>query len=69
MGWEPRSRSGTIYILNGTLNYRGNGNGLSIDSLVVVGDLNFNGNPSAFKMTYTANNNVAIPPSPSRLTQ
>ncbi len=54
--------AGTIYLKSGTLNYRGNGAGLAMDSLIVVGDLSFNGNPSAFTSLYTVSKNVQLPP-------
>lgn len=54
--------AGTIYLRSGTLNYRGNAAGLAMDSLIVVGDLTFNGNPSAFTSLYTVSKNVQLPP-------
>jgi hypothetical protein len=54
--------TGTIYLKSGTLNYRGNGAGLALDSLIVVGDLSFDGNPSAFTSVYTVAKNVQLPP-------
>jgi hypothetical protein len=53
--------SGTIYLKNGTLDYRGNGEGLVLDSLVVVKDLDFSGNPSAINLKYTQDSNVKMP--------
>ncbi len=61
--------TGTIYALSGTLNYRGNGAGDTLDSLVVVGDIDFSGTPSTFKLKYNAANNASLPPAPSRLTE
>jgi hypothetical protein len=64
MGWRGNggvASSGTIYLARGALNYRGNGSGLAMDSLVVVDDLTFNGNPSSFSTTYTQSKNVQIP--------
>ncbi len=54
--------SGTIYLPSGTLDYRGNGSGGYLDSLIVVNDVTFKGNPSGFNTTYTQENNVAAPP-------
>jgi hypothetical protein len=54
--------AGTIYLRSGTLNYRGNGAGLAMDSLIVVGNLSFDGNPSAFTSLYTVSKNVKLPP-------
>ena len=58
---------GTIYARTGTLGFRGNGNGEVIDSLVVVGDLRFNGNPSAMSLVYNDADNVELPPTPPAL--
>ena len=52
---------GTIYAKSGTLNYRGNTQGLSLNSLVVVGDLAFNGNPSSFDARYDEDMNAEPP--------
>jgi hypothetical protein len=54
--------TGTIYLKSGTLKYRGNGAGLALDSLIVVGDLGFDGNPSAFTSVYTVSKNAQLPP-------
>jgi hypothetical protein len=65
LGWRGNGllqTAGTIYAKSGTLNYRGNGAGLALDSLIVVGDLSFNGNPSAFTSVYTVAKNVQLPP-------
>jgi len=62
-GNGAQSNSGTIYAKSGTLNYRGNGAGYSMDSLLVVGNIDFSGNPSAFQSNYTQQANVAIPSS------
>lgn len=64
MGWRGNGSlqtTGTIYLKNGTLNYRGNGAGLALDSLVVVGNLDFSGNPSQFKTMYSQSKNVQLP--------
>jgi hypothetical protein len=65
MGWRgdgSLQSTGTIYLQNGTLNYRGNGAGLALDSLIVLGNLDFNGNPSQFKTMYSQSKNVQLPP-------
>lgn len=54
--------TGTIYMKSGTLDYRGNGNGKSMDSLVVVDDISFSGNPSETNLMYTQSLNTEIPP-------
>ena len=61
--------SGTIYLAGGTLDYRGNGSGLALDSLVVVEDMSFSGNPSAFSTLYTQSSNVQLPAGAINLTQ
>lgn len=50
--------SGTIYVRNGTLDLRGNGYTLS--SLVVVGFLSMNGNPSGVTIYYNQNVNYTV---------
>jgi hypothetical protein len=61
--------TGTIYALNGTLNYQGNAGALAMDSLVVVGKVDLTGAKSAFKTVYTQANNVVIPFSVLNLSQ
>jgi hypothetical protein len=58
-----------VYVKSGTFDYRGNGAGLFDDSLNVVGDLDFSGNPAALQSTYTQTNNVVITPPSLGLTQ
>ncbi|MEP6648334.1 MAG: LLM class flavin-dependent oxidoreductase [Lapillicoccus sp.] len=56
LGWRGNgsdANSGTIYIKSGTLNYRGNGAGKYDDSLIVVGDFDFSGNQTDFRMLRT----------------
>jgi Flp pilus assembly protein TadG len=63
IGWRGNGtnvNTGTVYFKSGTFDYRGNGAGLCDDSLIVVGDLDFSGNPSALHSTYTQTNNVVI---------
>ena len=54
---------------SGTFDYRGNGAGIFDDSLIVVGDLDFSGNPAALQSTYTQTNNVVITTPSMGLTQ
>jgi Flp pilus assembly protein TadG len=54
--------TGTIYAASGALGFRGNGAGAAIDSLVVVNDLVFKGNPSTFSLVYNDSSNVQLPP-------
>jgi hypothetical protein len=64
LGWRGNGlaqSTGTIYLKTGTLDYRGNGTGAAMDSLVVIGDLAFSGNPSGFNLIYTENNNIKLP--------
>jgi Flp pilus assembly protein TadG len=68
-GNADQLNSGTIYALNGTLNYRGNGATYGLDSLVVVGDITFNGQNSAFNSSYTKSANTTILPSGLHLSQ
>lgn len=65
---EAGAVTGAIYVLNGTLGFRGNGNG-AVDSLIVVKDLDFRGNNSTLNLTYTGGNNRSIFPSGPRLDQ
>jgi hypothetical protein len=61
--------SGTIYARSGTLDYRGNGNGVALDSLIVVGDLTFSGNNAALSSTYTQEKNAGLPPAAPHLSR
>jgi Flp pilus assembly protein TadG len=67
-GGNGFASSGTIYAASGTLQYNGNG-GLGTDSLIVVNDFSFAGTNSAFLSSYTAANNVTVPPSNMHLSQ
>ena len=68
-GNGAQTSTGTIYAPSGTLNYRGNGGGLVMDSLIVVADVSFDGTPSAFRSTYTNQANVWVPPGDMHLSQ
>lgn len=63
------ANTGTIYTLNGTLNYQGNAGALVMDSLVVAGKIDLTGAASAFITSYTQANNVVIPFSVLNLSQ
>lgn len=52
--------TGSIYLKAGKLGYGGNTQAKSLDSLIVVGDLDMNGNPAYFGVTYTAAANVKV---------
>jgi hypothetical protein len=71
-GWRGNGTgqsSGTIYLKSGTLDYRGNGEGASMDALVVVGDLEFHGAPSSFSLVYNEHANVELPAGALNLTR
>lgn len=72
LGWRGNGAaqsSGTIYAKSGALDYRGNGAGAAMDSLVVVGDLRFSGAPSGFSLVYNDASNVDLPPGSMNLTR
>ena len=72
LGWRgngTNANTGTVYAKSGTLDWRGNGAGIFDDSLIVVGDVDFSGNPSAMQSTYTQTNNVEITAPSMGLTQ
>ncbi len=72
LGWRGNgsaASSGTIYARSGTLDYRGNGSGAAMDSLVVVGDLQFSGAPSGFSLTYNDETNLDLPPGSMNLSR
>ncbi len=52
------SISGTIYGVNTTLDLRGNGGTDAMTSMVVVGDVNFDGNNATLNVTYDSSKNV-----------
>ena len=54
--------TGTIYALSGNLRYDGNGCSRSNQSLIVVGDLEFNGSPACMRSDYVMEKNVYVPP-------
>lgn len=56
------SVTGTIYVASGTLGFRGNGTGASMDALVVANDVDFRGNPSTMSLTYGITSNVELSP-------
>lgn len=54
--------SGTIYGLSATMRYDGNGCARTHQSLIIVGDLEFNGNPACLRSNYALSANVYVPP-------
>jgi hypothetical protein len=72
LGWRGNGAAqstGTVYLKSGRLDYRGNGAGAAMDSLVVVGDMAFDGNPSQFDLVYTEARNVQLPAGALHLSQ
>lgn len=72
IGWRGNGATqstGTIYLKSGRLDYRGNGAGSSLDALVVVDDMTFEGNPAHFELSYTEENNVVLPAGALHLSQ
>jgi hypothetical protein len=72
IGWRGNGlgkSTGTIYLKSGTLDYRGNGTGVAMDALVVVGDMAFSGSPSSFTLVYNENTNVKLPAGSLNLTE
>lgn len=61
-GTASSAMSGTIYARSALLNMRGNSGSQTMDSLIVVRDLTFDGNRSRLSTTYTAAANVEVPP-------
>lgn len=55
--------SGTIYALSATMTYDGNSCSRTNDSLVIVDDLEFNGNNACLSLTYDGEKNMPVPPS------
>ena len=68
-GNGAQTNSGTIYAASGTLHYNGNGASGSLNSLIDVGDFDFNGAPPALVSSYTQSANVSIPSSGLHLSQ
>jgi hypothetical protein len=53
--------SGTMYALSAKFSYGGNAGGQGFDSLIVAGDLGFNGNNAALATQYNPDKNVPFP--------
>jgi hypothetical protein len=51
---------GSMYLVGGTLHYGGNTQAQALDSLVVVKDIDMNGNPATFSLSYTAASNIVL---------
>jgi hypothetical protein len=64
-----RSTSGTIYATRAEFRFNGNGTGQMMDTLIIVNNLGFNGNPSTLNTTYTPEKNAYIPPQELALSQ
>lgn len=61
--------SGTIYAASSTMRYDGNGCSTANQSLIVVKNLEFNGNPACLKSNYAPNANVYVPADGLHLSQ
>ena len=57
-----RPTSGTFYAPAADFKFNGNGNGATMDTLIISGNLELNGNPAALNTTYTPAKNAIIPP-------
>lgn len=53
--------TGTLYVADGALEMNGNGCATSYNAMIVVKDLEMDGNPACLQSTYTQNQNVQIP--------
>lgn len=60
---------GSVYMKKGELLVNGNGCGTALDSLIIVDDLEFNGNNACLASRYTHSLNVDVPPSGLRLSR
>lgn len=60
---------GTVYAVSGRMRYDGNGCARTNQSLIVVGELEFNGNPACLKTDYVMEKNVEIPPGQLHLSE
>ncbi len=60
---------GTIYALSSKMRYDGNGCSRSNQSLIVVGNLEFNGSPACLRSDYVLEKNVYVPPDGLHLSQ
>ncbi|MGZ8748154.1 MAG: hypothetical protein ACXWZ2_14345, partial [Mycobacterium sp.] len=61
--------TGTVYLAAGELQMNGNGCTTTYNSLIVVNDLEMNGNPSCLVSSYSESQNVQLPPSGLHLNQ
>jgi hypothetical protein len=61
--------TGTIYLAEGRLQMNGNGCSANYNALIVIKDLEMNGNPACLQSTYAQNQNVQIPPTALHLTR
>lgn len=61
--------TGTIYAASAHLRMNGNGCTSTLNALIVIADLEMNGNPACLRSTYMLEHNVEIPPGDLRLDQ
>lgn len=61
--------TGSVYMKSGNLLINGNGCGNALNSLIIVKDLEFNGNNACLKASYTPGLNADVPPSGLRLSK
>ena len=61
--------TGTIYAPAATMRMRGNGCSSTFNSLIIVSDLEMDGNPPCLRSSYTQTANVEIPPGALHLDQ
>jgi hypothetical protein len=60
---------GTVYGYSTKMRYDGNGCGTTNQALIVVKQLEFNGNPACLRSDYTLSSNVYVPPDQLRLSR
>lgn len=61
--------TGTVYMLNGTIDIRGNGDTTAMTSLLVIKDLTFSGNNATLSISYDGSSSQPPPPIPVRLSK
>jgi hypothetical protein len=54
--------TGTIYMAEGSMQMNGNGCAATYNALIIIKDLEMNGNPSCLQSSYAQSKNVQIPP-------
>ncbi len=63
------SFTGTVYLAEGKLQMNGNGCAATYHALIVVKELEMNGNPSCLQSAYAQNQNVQVPPNALHLSR